>query len=112
LPDGRTRPSGLGRLVADSVLTVRSAVRVASALHQMTSGALNRTTLLALALAQLTTELDDTRLAVNGRGAGKEWQTFASTLQRNAVAPAAVSNDQNLWMALGEVTRRGAPSRG
>jgi hypothetical protein len=22
------------------------------------------------------------------------------------------SNDQNLWMALGEVTRRGAPSRG
>lgn len=29
-----------------------------------------------------------------------------------ALAINIVSNDQNLWMALGEVTLRGAPSRG
>ncbi len=28
------------------------------------------------------------------------------------LAEGRASNDQNLWMALGEVTRRGAPSRG
>jgi replicative superfamily II helicase len=93
VPADRTRPSGLGRLVADSVLTVRSAIRVASALHQMTPQALNRTTLLAL--AQVTTELDETRLNVNTRGVNKEWQTFASTLTSNRVAPAAIYAMQN-----------------
>jgi replicative superfamily II helicase len=90
----RTRPSGLGKLVADSILTVRSAVRVASALHQMTPQALNRTTLLSL--AQVTTELDETRLNVNNRGVGKEWQTFTSALTSNGVAPAAIGAMRNV----------------
>lgn len=93
VPGDRTKPSGLGTLVADSVLTVRSAIRVASALHHMTAQALNRTTLLAL--AQLTTELDETRLNVNNRGVNKEWQTFASTLTSNGVAPAAIHAMRN-----------------
>lgn len=93
LPESRTRPTNLGVLVADSVLTVRSAVQVASALRRMPADAVNRATVLTL--AQLTSELDELRLLVNPRGYRKELATYWQFLANNGVAGAALDAIQN-----------------
>jgi helicase len=71
----------LGTMVAQSGITVRSAVRVASVLRQVPAADLRRATLIAA--AQLTTELDDVYMAVNGRGWQRETQTYLGELRRH-----------------------------
>jgi helicase len=82
-------PSGLaltelGTYVAQSGLRVSSAVRVARALRTLHPLHLNRATLITA--AQLTDELDETQLRVNGRGWQSEQRTFFSELRRHRAA--------------------------
>jgi helicase len=84
----RTRLSSLGLLVASSMLSVESAVRVTSVLRQVPPTHINVPTLLAT--AQVTRELDETRLTVNAKGFRKELMTFINGLYSRGVAGQAV----------------------
>lgn len=98
--DSGLRLTPLGTVVAESGLAVRSAVTVAHAARQLRPEQCNRATLIAL--AQLTTELDATRLTVNVKGVQKEIATFIGELRRQRTAePAlqAISNAQSLVVA-------------
>ncbi|MFE9187767.1 DEAD/DEAH box helicase [Micromonospora haikouensis] len=82
-------PSGLaltelGTYVAQSGLRVSSAVRVARALLGLHPSQLNRVTLIAA--AQLTDEMADIRVRVNGRGWQPELRTFFGELRRHGIA--------------------------
>lgn len=78
----------LGQVVAESGLIVRSAVAVAGVFGRLQPDQLNRATLITA--SQLTAELDDTRLAVNTRGAQTELRTFAALLTQQATAGPAL----------------------
>jgi helicase len=82
------RLTQLGEVVAKSGLAVRSAVAVASVFRRLQPEQLNRATLIAA--AQLTAELDDTRLTVNPKGIQREFQTFGTELQRQLAASLVV----------------------
>jgi len=82
------RLTPLGMVVAESGLVVRSAAAVASAFRRLQPDQLNRATIIAA--AQITEELDDTRLTVNIKGVQKELVTFITELQRQRVAPAVL----------------------
>lgn len=82
-PSGLTL-TGLGTYVAQSGLRVSSAVRVARALRMVHPAQLNRATLIAA--AQLTEELAEVRVRVNGRGWQREQQTFFGELRRHGIA--------------------------
>jgi helicase len=84
----RTRLTPLGELVAGSALRVASAVRVVDALRQVPAQQLNSQSLLAI--SQVTSELDATRLTVNARGIRPELNTFLNGLHQRNVAPAVV----------------------
>lgn len=84
----QTKLTPLGELVASSMLTVGSAVRVASALRQISASQLNLPTLLAV--AQVSEELDRTRLTVNAKGVRAELSTFLNGLRSRGVAPSAL----------------------
>jgi helicase len=92
------RLTPLGAVVAESGLAVRSAVAVASAFRRLGPDQLNRATIIAA--AQVTEELDDTRLTVNIKGVRKELGTFITELQRQGVASAVL-----------DALSRGAPSQ-
>ena len=108
-------PSGLaltelGTYVAQSGLRVSSAVRVARALRTLHPLHLNRATLITA--AQLTDELDETQLRVNGRGWQSEQRTFFSELRRHRaaermLAALPVPHDRTV----GDASERSAPSR-
>lgn len=87
------RLTPLGDVVAKSGLAVRSAVAVAGVFRQLQPHQLNRATIITA--AQLTTELDATRLNVNVRGAQKEILTFATQLTRQTTAPLALHELRN-----------------
>ncbi|CBG70025.1 putative helicase [Streptomyces scabiei 87.22] len=87
------RLNSLGAIVAQSGLTVRSAIRVTNVLRSVRPEDLNHATLIAV--AQLTQELDDTRLVVNTRGVRVELNTFISALHRQQVAPSVISAFSN-----------------
>jgi replicative superfamily II helicase len=89
LGNGELRLNALGELVAQSGLTVQSAIRVTNVLRGVRSEELNPATLLAV--AQLTEELDDTRLFVNPKGVRAELNTFISALHRQQTAPNVVN---------------------
>jgi helicase len=89
LGTGQLRLNVLGELVAQSGLTVRSAIRVTSVLRGVRPESLNAATLLST--AQLTEELDATRLFVNPRGVQAELNTFISALHRQQTAPSVVN---------------------
>src|SRR6266511_1010664 len=74
----------LGVLVAQSGISVRSAVRVASALRYLQPADINRATLIAA--AQLATEVDQVTMRVNGRGWQAESQTYFGELRRHGGA--------------------------
>jgi helicase len=78
------RLTELGEVVANSGLAVRSAARVAGVFRRLQSQQLNRATIITT--AQLTAELDDTRLNVNIKGTNKEIMTFTGELGRQATA--------------------------
>ncbi|MGH3941653.1 MAG: DEAD/DEAH box helicase [Pseudonocardiaceae bacterium] len=82
--DDEIQLNTLGALVAQSGLTVRSAIRVTNVLRRVQPGELNPTTLIAA--AQVTEELDDMRLVVNVKGVGVEIQTFVGALHRRGAA--------------------------
>jgi len=86
LADGASRLAltELGTYVAQSGLRVSSAVRVARALRMLHPAQLNRVTLIAA--AQLTDEMGDIRVRVNGRGWQRELQTFLHELRRHGIA--------------------------
>jgi ATP-dependent DNA helicase len=86
--DNRTKLSALGALVAGSTLSVESAIRVTSALRRVRPDQFNRATVLAV--AQVTEELDDTRLTVNARGVQRELSTFIGQLQAQRIAGAVI----------------------
>jgi replicative superfamily II helicase len=86
-PD-QTKLTSLGELVAASMLTVSSAVRVANGLRRVSASQLNLPTLLAL--AQISEELDETRLTVNAKGVNKELSTFLNGLRSRGVAGSAL----------------------
>lgn len=75
----RARLTSLGSLIASSMLSVQSAIRVINALRYVDADQLNIPTLLAV--AQLTSELDDTRLTVNAKGVRAELSTFLRGLE-------------------------------
>jgi helicase len=74
----------LGTVVAESGLAVRSAVAVARVFRRLQPQELNRATIIST--AQLTAELDDTRLTINHKGVQREIQTFAGELSRQGTA--------------------------
>lgn len=74
----------LGSMIAQSGLTVRSAVRVATALRAVQPDQLNRATLVGA--AQLTTELIEIRLPFNSRGWQPERNTAYNELHRHNIA--------------------------
>jgi helicase len=74
----------LGTYVAQSGLRVSSAVRVARVLRVLHPAQLNRVTLIAA--AQLTDEMGEVRVRVNGRGWQREMQTFFGELRRHGIA--------------------------
>jgi replicative superfamily II helicase len=86
---GGLRLTELGTTVAGSGLAVRSAVTVAGVFRQLRPEDLNRATIISA--AQLTAELDETRLTVNGKGVAKEIQTFVSELARQGTAPGVLN---------------------
>jgi helicase len=87
IADNRTKLSALGIIVAQSALSVQSAIRVTSVLRNLRPSDLNPETLITV--AQLTDEVDATRLTVNKKGVGKELRTFVSGLHgRRAAGPA------------------------
>jgi replicative superfamily II helicase len=88
LEGDRTRLSMLGGIVAQSALSVQSAIRLTTVLRGLQPAQLNRETLITA--AQLTEEVDATRLVVNKRGVKKELQTFISGLRSRQAATAAV----------------------
>lgn len=79
------RLTELGALAAQSGLSVRSAVRVATVLRHLHHTEINRATLISA--AQLTAELDDLRLPVNTRGWRPEQATFYTELRRHRISP-------------------------
>ena len=83
------RLTPLGTVVAESGLVVASAVRVAAVLRELQPGQLNRATLVTA--AQLTAELDETRLTVNVKGVRRELGTFIAELQRQQAAPSVIN---------------------
>jgi hypothetical protein len=83
------RLTELGQFVAQSQLAVQSAVRVAAVLRHLSPTQLNRVTLIGA--AQLTNELEEIRLPVNGKGWQKEQSTFFGELMRHNPAPSLVS---------------------
>jgi helicase len=86
---GGLRLTELGTIVAGSGLAVRSAVTVAGVFRGLRPEELNRATLISA--AQLTGELDETRLTVNVKGVAKEVHTFTSELARQGTAPAVLN---------------------
>jgi helicase len=86
--DTGLRLTPLGKVVAESGLAVASAVVVAGVFRQLRPEQLNRATLITA--AQLTTELDGTRLIVNIKGVQQEIRTFVSELTRQGAARAVV----------------------
>lgn len=88
LETGQTELTSLGLLVANSMLRVASAVRITDVLRRVHPDLTNLPTVLAV--AQLTLELDQTRLPVNARGVGPELATFLGGLQGRGVASAAL----------------------
>lgn len=82
------RLTRLGAVAAESGLAVRSAAAVAGAFRRLHPQQLNRATLITA--AQLTVELDDTRLTVNTRGVQKEIGTFVTELARQRTAQAVL----------------------
>lgn len=78
----------LGTVVAESGLAVRSAVAVARVLRGLQPQQLNRATIIVS--AQLTAELDNTRLTINHKGVQREIATFASGLARQGAAQTAL----------------------
>jgi replicative superfamily II helicase len=102
-----SNPSGLaltelGTYVAQSGLRVSSAVRVARALRSLHAAQLNRATLIAA--AQLTDEMGEIRVRVNGRGWQRELRTFFQELRRHRIAEPlltamSVANDRTVAAA-------------
>lgn len=84
LETGQTELTPLGQLVANSMLRVASAVRVTDVLRQLDPNLINVPTVLAV--AQLTLELDQTRIPVNAKGVRPELATFFGGLQGRGVA--------------------------
>lgn len=84
----QTKLTSLGELVAASMLTVGSAIRVADGLRRVPTPQLNLPTLLAI--AQISAELDETRLTVNAKGVIKELSTFLNGLRSRGVASSAL----------------------
>jgi replicative superfamily II helicase len=82
------RLTPLGAVVAESGLAVQSAIIVAGLFRRLQPNQLNRAALITA--AQLTQELDETRLIVNVRGVRKEIQTFVSQLSRQGAAKAVI----------------------
>jgi helicase len=80
----RTKPTTLGAIVANSPLSVQSAIRVTRALRPAMPAQLTRATLLTA--AQVTTELDALNLTVNRKGIQKELGTFLGELQTRVAA--------------------------
>jgi replicative superfamily II helicase len=83
------RLTPLGTVVAESGLAIRSAVAVAGAFRRLHPQQLNRATLITA--AQLTVELDETRLTVNTKGVRKEIGTFVDELRRQRTAQAVLN---------------------
>jgi helicase len=82
------RLTPLGTVVAESGLVVRSAVAVAGVFRRLQPNQLNRATIITA--AQLTAELDQTRLTVNVKGVRKELGTFVAGLSQQGAARVAV----------------------
>lgn len=80
--------SPLGRLVARSGLTVRSAINVTRVFRALTAAELNRATLITV--AQLTEEVDQVLFPLNYRGHQAEVRSFMPQLQRQHAANAAM----------------------
>ncbi|WP_330266265.1 DEAD/DEAH box helicase [Streptomyces griseorubiginosus] len=97
------RLNSLGVIVAQSGLTVRSAIRVANILRSVRPEELNHATLISV--AQLTQELDETRLVVNTRGVRTELNTFISALHRQHVAFSVINAFSNNGDAVATAAR-------
>jgi replicative superfamily II helicase len=91
--DAGLRLTELGEVVAGSGLAVRSAARVAGVFRRLQPQQFNRATIITT--AQLTIELEDTRLNVNVRGATQEIQTFTGLLNSQGTASQAMAALRN-----------------
>lgn len=87
-PEQALALSPLGRLVARSGLSVRSAIKVARVFRGVTADELNRATLITA--AQLTDEVDQVVFPLNYKGHRTEMSTFGGQLQQQLVAGAAI----------------------
>ncbi|SDI89782.1 Replicative superfamily II helicase [Frankineae bacterium MT45] len=93
LDQDRTKLSSLGQVVATGTLSVTSAVRVAATLRQTQPAELNAVTILAT--AQITEELDATRLNVNKKGVQKELNTYLNDLSSRGAAHSVMNQLTN-----------------
>jgi helicase len=91
--DGTLTMSPLGRLVARSGITVRSALNVANVLHRLSPDELNRATIITI--AQLTEEVDQVLFPVSYKGYQSELRTFLPELQRQEAGHIAVQSLSN-----------------
>jgi helicase len=86
------RLTPLGWLAGHAGVEVESIVRIVDALRPLSINDLNDQTLLAA--AQLTVELDETYIYVNGKGARKELITWTAELSQQGVHPHVIAQLQ------------------
>jgi replicative superfamily II helicase len=82
-PEGRYRPSELGRFAGEAGVEVESIVRLVDAFRRLGPDQINDPALITA--AQLTVELDDVYFPINKRGAAKENQTWTSEIRLQSV---------------------------
>jgi helicase len=78
-PEGRYRPSELGRFAGEAGVEVESIVRLVDAFRRVGPEQINDPALIAA--TQLTVELDNVYFPVNKKGAAKETQTWTSEIR-------------------------------
>ena len=78
-PEGRYRPSELGRFAGEAGVEVESIVRLVDAFRRVDPEQINDPALIAA--TQLTVELDNVYFPVNKKGAAKEIQTWSSEIR-------------------------------
>jgi helicase len=81
--DGRYRLTDLGRLAGRSGTEVRSVLRLVGALKRVNPGAINEATLVTA--TQVTVELDEMRLPLNGKSKNKEPNAWPHELAQQGV---------------------------
>jgi replicative superfamily II helicase len=87
-PEGRYRPTELGRFAGEAGVEVESIVRLVDAFRRLGPDQINDPALITA--AQLTVELDNVYFPINKRGAAKETQTWTSEIRLQNVPQSLV----------------------